>query len=110
MSIKLARLIRFLFFGTLVFPLPLDSQKAISATPLDEYVAAPDSNYSFTHDRTEDTGGLFNQPWFQTHYLDMTSQKWRSEVGSDRAIWTHKLTITRANIRVLTPKTHLIRP
>ena len=60
-------------------------------------------NYSFTHDRTVDTGNLFDQPWYQTHYLDMTSQKWRSEADSDRAVWTHMLTITRANIRVLTP-------
>ena len=74
-----------------------------TATALDDYVALPDAHYNVSHDRTQNTGGLFDQPWFQTHYLDMTSQKWRDESELDRPVWMHKLTITRALIRIFTP-------
>jgi PhoPQ-activated pathogenicity-related protein len=93
MAIKQANSIRFSFFWALVFALLVYSQKAIFATALDDYVSMPDSNYSWSFDRSESVGIL--PPSYTTYFLDMTSQQWRSETDSDRPIWTHKLTITR---------------
>ncbi|XP_072181379.1 autocrine proliferation repressor protein A-like [Diadema setosum] len=60
-----------------------------TATPLDDYVNAPDDHYSFT---------LLNKyviPEEYTAYvINMTSQKWLTYNDSDSAIWWHYLTIT----------------
>jgi len=95
MVIKHSESIRFLLLGVMVFALGVLSQKSLFATALDDYVAMPDNHYSFTFDRSESVGIFSFLPSYTTYFLDMSSQKWRSEADSDRPIWTHKLTITR---------------
>jgi PhoPQ-activated pathogenicity-related protein len=58
-------------------------------TPLDKYVAAPDTNYSFKVVNTIKGNG------FTTYVLDMTSQAWLTTNEVDRPIWKHWLTIVR---------------
>ncbi len=57
------------------------------ATPLDDYVKAPDDNYSFSVVSTIKGEG------YTAYVLDMTSQAWRSRDEVDRTIWKHWLTI-----------------
>lgn len=56
-------------------------------TPLDIYVYEPDDHYSYRLVKKDvvDDMSIF--------YINMTSQKWRSEEEVDRPIWTHWLTI-----------------
>jgi len=59
------------------------------ATPLDDYVAAPDSNYSYKVLKTVEVPGCTG------YVLEMTSQAWRSEKEVDQTLWKHWLTIIK---------------
>jgi PhoPQ-activated pathogenicity-related protein len=58
-------------------------------TPLDDYVKAPDDNYSYNVVNTiKGEGGT-------AYVLEMTSQAWRNKDEVDRTIWKHWLTIIK---------------
>ncbi len=58
-------------------------------TALDDYIAAPDSNYSYKVLKTIEV------PGYTGYVLEMTSQAWRSEKEVDRTLWKHWLTIIK---------------
>ncbi|GMU91843.1 MAG: hypothetical protein AMXMBFR4_09010 [Candidatus Hydrogenedentota bacterium] len=58
-------------------------------TALDEYVAKPDPNYSYSLVNTIKGEG------FTTYVIDMTSQKYLTESEVDRPIWKHWLTVVK---------------
>jgi len=58
-------------------------------TPLDDYVAAPDSNYRYSVVKTVSGTG------YRAYILEMTSQSWRSAGEVDRTLWKHWLTIVK---------------
>jgi len=59
------------------------------ATPLDDYVAAPDPSYRYTLVRTIEAEA------YTAYVLDMVSQSWRYPTEVDRTLWQHWLTIIR---------------
>jgi len=60
-----------------------------AGTPLDDYVKAPDDNYSYRVVNTlKGEGGT-------AYVLEMTSQAWRNKDEVDRTIWKHWLTIIK---------------
>ncbi|MHC4679582.1 MAG: PhoPQ-activated pathogenicity-related family protein [Planctomycetota bacterium] len=59
------------------------------ATPLDDYVAAPDANYRYEVVKT------VNGPGYTAYVIDMISQQWRIKDEVDRPLWQHWLTIVR---------------
>lgn len=61
-----------------------------SGTALDDYVAAPDANYSYS----QEGSGAFDFSTFTTAYtLRMTSQLWRDASEVSPVVWTHWVTI-----------------
>ena len=58
-------------------------------TPLDDYVAAPDSSYRYSVVKTVSGTG------YTAYILEMTSQSWRSKEEVDRTLWKHWLTIVK---------------
>jgi PhoPQ-activated pathogenicity-related protein len=64
----------------------------VAATPLDDYVAAPDPNYSYTLANT------LSGPGYTAKVYDMTSQAWRNPSEVDRTLWKHW-------VRVIVPDT-----
>jgi len=60
-----------------------------SPTPLDLYVAAPDTNYSFHLVKSIPGKGL------TTYILDMTSQAWLTTNEVDRPLWRHWVIVNR---------------
>ena len=58
-------------------------------TSLDDYVAAPDANYSYS------LVYAIPGPGFTVYVLDMTSQQWRNSTEVDRTVWQHWLTIVK---------------
>jgi PhoPQ-activated pathogenicity-related protein len=58
-------------------------------TPLDDYVAAPDSSYRYSVVKTVSGTG------YRAYILEMTSQSWRSTDEVDRTLWKHWLTIVK---------------
>ena len=58
-------------------------------TALDEYVAAPDTNYNF---RLVDT---LKASGYTTFVLEMTSQAWLTTNEVDRPLWKHWVNIVR---------------
>ena len=58
-------------------------------TALDDYVAAPDSNYRYSVVKTIDG------PGYKAYVLDMISQSWRSKAEVDRTLWQHWLTVLK---------------
>ena len=79
--LKLA-LITIVIFGLLFIITP-----SASGTALDDYVAAPDTNYSYNLINTISEFG------YTGYILDMTSQKWRTSAEIGRPLWRHWLTI-----------------
>ena len=61
----------------------------LELTALDRYVRAPDSNYKYSVINTVHGDG------YTTFIVDMTSQKWLTEVEVNLPIWEHFMTITR---------------
>lgn len=57
------------------------------ATPLDDYVAAPDSSYGYSLVNT------IPGPGYKAYVLNMTSQSWRSLQEVNRTVWRHWLTL-----------------
>ncbi len=57
-------------------------------TPLDNYVAKPDSAYAWNVAETIQSGSL------TTHVIRLTSQRWRTEQEVDRPLWEHWLVVT----------------
>jgi PhoPQ-activated pathogenicity-related protein len=74
-------------FVTLVLVL-VAAQFAVG-TPLDDYIKAPDENYSYSVVNTVAGVG------YTAYVLDMTSQSWRSKDEVDRTLWKHWLTIVK---------------
>lgn len=58
-------------------------------TALDRYVAAPDSNYTFSVVQTIPGKG------YTTYILDMTSQAWLTEKEVDRPLWKHWMVLIK---------------
>src|SRR3954471_16870190 len=58
-------------------------------TPLDDYLARPDTTYAWKLARTIPGDGV------TSYVLDLKSQTWRSSPEVDRPVWQHGLTITR---------------
>ena len=58
-------------------------------TALDRYVAAPDTNYSFTLVQS-----IPGKGW-TTYVLEMTSQAWLTTKEVDRPVWKHWMTIVK---------------
>lgn len=58
-------------------------------TPLDRYVAAPDSHYKYEVVRIIAGRG------YTAYIVDLTSQQWRSESEVNRPVWKHWLTIVK---------------
>lgn len=58
-------------------------------TPLDRYVAAPDSHYKYELLQT------VPGPGYTSYIIDLTSLQWRSESEVNRPVWKHWLTIVR---------------
>ncbi len=63
--------------------------KAGKSTPLDEYVAAPDSHYKYELVRTIPGNG------YTAYVIDLTSQAWRSAEEVSQPVWKHWLTIIK---------------
>ncbi|CAF4008945.1 unnamed protein product [Rotaria sordida] len=61
------------------------------ATPLDDYVNAPDPYFSWTIIET------YEEPDYKLYIVNLTSQKWIDETFSSRPIWWHYLCITVPN-------------
>ncbi len=61
------------------------------ATPLDDYVARPDTSYEYNVVRTID------HPQGKVYVIDMKSQTWRSKAEVDRTLWQHWLTVIVPN-------------
>jgi len=57
------------------------------ATPLDDYVAKPDSHYAYSIENVVEGGG------YTTYTISMTSQQWRVESEVDDTLWQHWITI-----------------
>lgn len=69
--------------------LTLSAAPLAVGTPLDDYVAAPDSSYRYSVLDTA-TG-----PGYTAYIVEMTSQSWRSKDEVDRTLWKHWLTIVK---------------
>src|SRR5262249_34196198 len=65
------------------------SAAANSRTALDDYVAAPDTNYSFSVVNSIPGKGQ------TTFLLEMTSQSWLTTNEVDRPLWKHWLVIVK---------------
>ncbi len=60
------------------------------ATALDDYVAAPDSHYTFSQVGTP----IYDDSTYTTGYVvDLTSQAWQTEAEVDLPVWHHWLSI-----------------
>uniref|UniRef100_A0A2C9LAQ3 NIDO domain-containing protein n=1 Tax=Biomphalaria glabrata TaxID=6526 RepID=A0A2C9LAQ3_BIOGL len=60
----------------------------ITATPLDDYVNAPDPNYGYRY-LTSIQG-----PNFGVYLLNMTSQKWLTDAVTTTPVWWHVVAVT----------------
>src|SRR5215510_10380002 len=65
------------------------TSQASERTPLDEYVARPDPNYSYKLVNTIPGDGV------TSYVLEMVSQKWLTEKEVDKPIWKHWVTIIK---------------
>ena len=63
--------------------------QAVHATALDDYIAAPDSNYIYSVVNT------YSGTDYTTYVIAMTSQKWRDISEVDRPLWQHWLIIVK---------------
>jgi len=62
------------------------------ATPLDDYIAAPDPNYSYS------LANSISGPGYTAKVWEMTSQAWRSPSEVDRTLWKHWLKVVVPSI------------
>ncbi len=72
-------------------PAALETRQAVQddRTALDEYVAAPDANYSYHVLASIPGNGQ------TTHIIEMTSQAWLTTNEVDRPLWKHWVTIVK---------------
>jgi PhoPQ-activated pathogenicity-related protein len=75
----------------LAIPVPASGEEPAKPkkTPLDEYIAKPDSSYSWKLVKTIPGDG------YTTYVVDLKSQSWRSPPEVDRALWQHWLVIVK---------------
>ncbi|MEN8255858.1 MAG: PhoPQ-activated pathogenicity-related family protein [Verrucomicrobiota bacterium] len=59
------------------------------ATPLDDYVAKPDTNYAYH------VAGVIDGSGYTAYNLSMVSQQWRCGSEVDRPLWRHWLTVIK---------------
>lgn len=64
----------------------------LELTPLDQYVRAPDPNYSYSVADT--VTGEFEGVSYKTFIINMVSQQWLTEREVNLPIWEHQLTVT----------------
>ncbi len=76
---------------TIFAVLVLTTPQLAFATALDDYVAAPDTNYRYS------LAGTITGLGHTAYVLDMTSQSWRSSTEVDRTLWQHWLTVIKPN-------------
>ena len=74
-------------YPTVLAVLVLVAAPLTPGTPLDDYVAAPDSSYRYSVLNT------VSGPGYTAYIIEMTSQSWRSADEVDRTLWKHWLTI-----------------
>jgi len=74
-------------------PFDLDDPAASNWTALQDYVAAPDGNYSWTHLPQFDQTGL----GYKVMFLNMTSQGWLSPALVSASVWWHFLAVIIPN-------------
>jgi PhoPQ-activated pathogenicity-related protein len=60
----------------------------LNATPLDDYVNAPDPHFGYQILTT------YDMPGYKLYILNFTSQKWLDETVSSQPIWWHYLCVT----------------
>ena len=60
---------------------------ACLATPLDDYVAKPDTNYTYRVEGVADDDG------YTAYSISMTSQQWRLDSEVDDTLWRHWVTV-----------------
>ena len=63
--------------------------QTVHATALEDYIAAPDSNYSYSVVNT------YSETGYTVYVIDMTSQKWRDISEVDRPLWRHWLIVVK---------------
>lgn len=80
---------RFILLIILVFQgiHSFETKGKIYATPLDDYIATPDVNYSYSLVQT------ISQFGYTGYVVEMTSQTWRTPAEVDRTEWKHWVTI-----------------
>jgi PhoPQ-activated pathogenicity-related protein len=71
------------------FAMPAAADTPSKKTPLDDYIAKPDTTYAWKLVKTVPGDGV------TSYILDLKSQTWRSTADVDRPVWQHWLTITR---------------
>ena len=72
-------------------------------TALDKYIAAPDTNYTFSLVQSIPGKG------YTTYVLDMTSQAWLTTKEVDRPLWKHWMVLVKPDA-VATSKSLLLSP
>ena len=76
---------------------------AAQQTALDRYVAKPDPNYAWQRYASD------KDTFYNTYFLELTSQRWRSAQEVDRTLWQHELMITVPKVRFSpSPKTAIL--
>lgn len=83
-----ATLFRTLLVGLFLLTAAHRQAWAASQTALDKYIAAPDTNFTWTVIKT------VHGDHFTTAVLEMTSQSWLTTNEVDRPLWKHWMTIT----------------
>jgi PhoPQ-activated pathogenicity-related protein len=76
------------------------SRVTAGGTALDNYIAAPDTNYTFS------VNGAIPGKDHTTYILDLTSQSWLTTNEVDRPLWKHWLIVVKPN-EVATSKSFL---
>src|SRR5438874_7898114 len=69
----------------------LGHDSSASRTALDDYIAKPDSTYSWRVVKTIPGNG------YTAFVLDLKSQTWRTSPEVNRPVWQHWLTIVKPN-------------
>ncbi|TKJ37100.1 MAG: PhoPQ-activated pathogenicity [Planctomycetes bacterium B3_Pla] len=77
------------YYLTILAVLLFATAEIAVGTPLDDYIAAPDSSYRYSVVKTVEGTG------FTAYILELTSQSWRSADEVDRPLWKHWLTIVK---------------
>jgi PhoPQ-activated pathogenicity-related protein len=71
---------------------PVSAGEMVKRTPLDDYVAKPDSTYSWKVIKKIRGDG------FTTFVLDLKSQSWRKPPEVDRSVWQHWVVVVKPDV------------